>query len=502
MRLLFAFLMTLSLGATSLASRPTSSSLPGSFSELTNFQATSTLKPWRTLQASGYDRGGGFYDSGNFLRVEPGRHYVMLETEGPGCIDRMWFTRKSTEEPYDLLFYLDNRQSPALRIGIDELCAGTRPPFVAPFVGSVNLARYCYVPVGYRSYCKVVLVPTAPPERYTYRENSAGEKILHVYYQLTYRKLPKGHAVRPFRAELEPEEVRAQVLAAERWRQCGSTVWSPLRVSKPVPNASELATDVPPHQETELFRQTGAGVIRELHVRLTGEVAANALRLLIFWDGELQPAVDAPLGTFFAAPDRKSDVHGLWTGANGGEYYCYLPMPYRKSARIVVRSDAAMATTLSARVIASAARPEPDDAYLYARAYDHQPPLPNAHYEVMNAVGRGHFVGLVMDRPGNMEGDDQFYVDGEREPSIHGTGTEDFFSFAWGFSHLAGLPLHGITRHAGAAIPYRFHLPAGVPFQKSLRLVFEHGHANEHQGRYSGVAFYYLLPNRPPPGRH
>lgn len=183
-------------------------------------------------------------------------------------------------------------------------------------------------------------------------------------------------------------------------------------------------------------------------------------------------------------------------------YYCYLTMPYFKPVRIVIRSGADQAISLVARVTVSAVWPGPGEAYLYARAYDHQPPLPASHYEVMNASGRGHFVGLVMDRPGNMEGDNQFYVDGEPEPSIHGTGTEDFFSFAWGFSHLAALPLHGITRHGGAAIPYRFHLPAGVPFQKSLRLVFEHGHANQHQGRYSGVAFYYLLPNPPPFNRH
>jgi len=30
----------------------------------------------------------------------------------------------------------------------------------------------------------------------------------------------------------------------------------------------------------------------------------------------------------------------------------------------------------------------------------------------------------------------------------------------------------------------------GDPFRKSLRPEFEHGQANEHQGRYFGVVFY------------
>jgi len=79
---------------------------------------------------------------------------------------------------------------------------------------------------------------------------------------------------------------------------------------------------------------------------------------------------------------------------------------------------------------------------------------------------------------------------------LHGTGTEDFFNFAWGLSHTAALPLHGITRQAGGPVAYRFHLPAGVPCRESLRITWEHGHDPERgpnldQSRYSGVVFYY-----------
>lgn len=498
MRFLTLLLIALALAAAASAAPPAGLPRPGSFAELLDYRSTPYPKPWRTLQASGYDRGGGFYDSGNFLRVEPGRRYVMLETQGPGCIDRMWFTRKSTDEPYDVLFFLDQREQPALRIGLDELCSGTRAPFVAPFVGSVNLARYCYVPIGFRSYCKVVLVPTAPPERYTYRENSAGEKILHVYYQITYRALPHGAPVRVFRAELEPDEAAAQQAAAEDWQHCGRSPWharTDAGTVEPPPVEQRRSVQLRPKEQTELFAMAGPGTLQELHLRLEGEAPANAFRLEIYWDGAPRPAVGAPLGTFFAAPDRQTSVRGLWLGAAGGEYYCYLPMPFRKSARVIVRSNAEQPVALTARISLRSGSPGARAGYLFAQAYDHQPPLPPTHYEVLDVTGKGQFVGLVMDRPGNMEGDDQFYVDGEPQPAIYGTGTEDFFSFAWGFSHLAALPLHGITRHGGAAIPYRFHLPAGVPFQKSLRLVFEHGHANQHQGRYSGVAFYYLASN-------
>ncbi|HEU4754927.1 MAG TPA: DUF2961 domain-containing protein, partial [Armatimonadota bacterium] len=307
------------------AARP----VPGSFAELADLRAASRLKPWRTLQASGYDRGGGFYDSGNFLREEPGRRYVLMETRGPGCIDRMWFTRKSVREPYDLLVYLDGAAEPAVRLDLEELVSGSRPPFAAPFAGSVDLARFCYVPIGFRRSCKVVLHPTAPPERYSYRENSAGKQIPHVYYQVTYRKLPAGAPVRPFSWSLEPAEAEAMRRAAAAWNGAEPPAAGRER---------RLAAQVPAGGQAVLAELENAGVLRELRLRLPEGTTAEGLRLRMTWDGAVAPAVDVPLGLFFAAPDPHVPVRGLWTGTRDGEYCCRLPMPFRKSARIAVRS--------------------------------------------------------------------------------------------------------------------------------------------------------------------
>ena len=101
-----------------------------------------------------------------------------------------------------------------------------------------------------------------------------------------------------------------------------------------------------------------------------------------------------------------------------------------------------------------------------------------------------------MDRPGHMEGDDSFFVDGEKQPSIRGTGTEDYFNFAWGLSHTGTLALHGITIQDNSPICYRMDIPWAVPFGDSLLITWEHGHntdkgPNLDRKRYSGVAFYY-----------
>ena len=53
--------------------------LPGSLAQLLNIDSLPLPKPWQVSQASGYDRDGGYYDSGNFLRTEPGRRHVLME---------------------------------------------------------------------------------------------------------------------------------------------------------------------------------------------------------------------------------------------------------------------------------------------------------------------------------------------------------------------------------------------------------------------------------------
>ena len=190
-------------------------------------------------------------------------------------------------------------------------------------------------------------------------------------------------------------------------------------------------------------------------------------------------------------------MKGLWLGFDGAEYYSYLPMPFHRKALIALVSDEHRPVSVEGRI---RWRPEPlsaIDCLLHATRYDYTAPPAGQDYRVLDVKGGGHFAGIIMDRPGNMEGDDRFFVDGEQAPSIHGTGTEDFFNFAWGFGHLAGLELHGITHQLGTAVCYRLHLPAGVPFADSLRVTWEHGSGNTDGGRYAGVALYYLAGGAP-----
>jgi hypothetical protein len=124
------------------------------------------------------------------------------------------------------------------------------------------------------------------------------------------------------------------------------------------------------------------------------------------------------------------------------------------------------------------------------------------NYVWMEATGRGHFVGVTMSVLQNQdawwgEGDDMFFIDGEKLPSINGTGSEDYFLGAWDFGGhpfsypLYGAPLVGAELAGRASSAYRFHLDSPIPFTKSIKATIEHGHANARSDNYFSVAYWY-----------
>jgi hypothetical protein len=103
------------------------------------------------------------------------------------------------------------------------------------------------------------------------------------------------------------------------------------------------------------------------------------------------------------------------------------------------------------------------------------------------------------------EGDDPVMIDGEKWPSdIHGTGSEDWFTQAFGFQSHNVFPYNGGSYHNGIYEGYngritvcRHHALAPIIFEKSSRASFEHGHANDRSDDYSIIVCRYQgLPSK------
>jgi hypothetical protein len=241
---------------------------------------------------------------------------------------------------------------------------------------------------------------------------------------------------------------------------------------------------------------------------LQHEESANLFRSAIircYWDGEKTPSVEAPLSDFFGLSfGQWHDYVSIPASATSGGFNCYWPMPFRSGARITLenRSPAPITGLYFNIEIQSDGGVASDALYFHAQFRRAAPAARGKPVTVLQVTGRGHYVGTVLSartlRGVGMrflEGDEAFFVDGEREPSISGTGTEDYFSSGLYFvtGTFAG-PYHGVTvldREKNRVGAYRWHVEDPIPFQKSLRFELEHGPNNDVPADYATLALWY-----------
>jgi hypothetical protein len=299
-----------------------------------------------------------------------------------------------------------------------------------------------------------------------------------------------------------------------------------LGTTEPLSNSD--ARDVPPGQTQTVLDVKGPGKITHIWFTFRGPQptpgaprgAANHQELLLrmYWDGRERPAVEAPLGDFFAnAFGVRSEVISLPVIVEDADSYnCYWCMPFRKSARIEVvnQSDKPLRGLYhNIDWIQLDSLPE-DTPYFHAQYRQEYPVESGKDYVLLETRGKGHYVGTVlavrMRSPAWFgEGDEKIYIDGEVKPSIWGTGTEDYFLSAWGLKKCKtpyfGVPVFDQRGVGTFTSSYRWHVADPIVFTSGIKVTIEHWgwmspdenrdyramSWNEREDDYSSVAFWY-----------
>lgn len=251
--------------------------------------------------------------------------------------------------------------------------------------------------------------------------------------------------------------------------------------------------------------------------------------LRMFWDGEKNPSVQAPIGDFFGMG------HGItknyWSAPlamspeNGQALNSFFAMPFGLSARIQIECnterpiklyfyvdyelyDRESETPLRFHAIwrREITKGIPDNISNALYEFGGENRTGDQNYVLLDAVGKGHYVGCNLNihnlratREWNWygEGDDMIFIDGESwPPSLHGTGMEDYFNTAWCPQQEYCSPYHGIVlgggpNWSGKISVYRFHIEDPIMFEKSIRVTIEHGHNNHRSDDYSSTAYWY-----------
>jgi hypothetical protein len=424
-------------------------------------------------------------DRGQYLRKEQrdGKdEFVLMDAAGPGAIMNIW-----SANPVDagtMIIYLDGDQEPEIEMALTDLVGGGKEPFIKPI--SIELAKgwNSYLPIPYGKHCKVT---TSKPD---------------FYYHIDYRTYAKGTKVETYTAKLAAKSMDKIKAIATKLNDPESAVTAPEGQPQ-----DQAGTMVIPAGERAKLEFIGPGAIHDIRMNVAARDLEAALRgtlLEITFDDHATPDVLTPLGDFFGTAPGINKYKGLPTGvSDDGSLYAHWIMPFKSTAivRFINTTKEEVSLTGNVSVVERAWT----DNALYFRAkwrgVTEIPTRPRQDFNFLDTTGSGRFVGVHMHITNPVadwwgEGDEKIYVDGETFPSWFGTGSEDYFGYAWCSPELYSQAYHAQSRvdgpgNFGHSSNNRYHIIDDIPFTTSFKFDFEVWHWAECNVSQSIVAYWY-----------
>lgn len=482
---------------------------------------------YTTRQFSSYDRDAvepgdsswfANWDRSMFIReeVKEGRkEYVMYETDGPGAVVRFWMTFAGPGAGEGTLrFYFDHESEPTIQGNALEIISGGKlvgdplSSSVSPKTDYKRRGHNLYLPLPYAEHCKITY------ESKNIKDPGATSGGEAVYYNINYRTYENGTPVSTFthdqldNANSLLQQVQKKFIKRNK-----------------VQMLEELETDNESFEETiepgQSYKQTvnGPAAIRRLNVQLEAENQEQALRStiieLVFDDHRM---AWVPVGDFFGTgyQIRPSDT---WytTVTNDQQMYAYWVMPFKESVEIIFHNLGEQPVKLSNSSITwSEWHWEPGNMHFgatwqnYSDLYTGEPKDNEGggnpfDVNYTHLKGEGVYVGDILTLFNTSwvwwgEGDEKIYIDGEAFPSHFGTGSEDYFGYAWVRPEVftnhpfISQPDGSGNITPGYTVNLRFRSLDAIPFRKELKVDMEMWHWVSTIIDYAPTSFFYLKP--------
>jgi hypothetical protein len=490
------------------------------------------------VQYSSYDRGTRIVDAdtvnwwanadlGNYLRKEKtsrGLEWVMAEAEGSGAIIRLW-----SANPEGFVYgrrvwriYLDGSEEPVIEARGKDLLHGKVEPWGPAYAGLRGMGSNFIFPILFSKSAKVTVQ----------RKTGARDQKPMMYYQVNMRLFPEGTRVKSFSWE-EMEKLR------EKIDQAAAVIEDPDSAGEPEGERAEVEVELAPGSEGELFHLDGPAQVSMFRVDVIAnekslDQALGKTLLLMSWDGMPEASVRTPLGDFFGgspgAVVMRSLPASMEPTREGARLVSRWVMPFREKAVISLENRSGERLKVRATVIISPRSWTDDSLYFHA---DYRESLdiktrPYTDMRMVDVKGRGHFVGLQMNVRNPMEyfwwgeGDEKVWVDDDQFPSVFGTGTEDYFGYAWCFQYIRFVhAFHGVsvptrewlivpqiilpvpflweamsnaTAKQAVVSQYRWQIIDAIPFEKNFRFDMEILHHRETTVDVNATAYWYAAP--------
>ena len=452
-------------------------------------------------------------DRSMFLRVEKNnnrREFVMMDAEGPGAIVRFWMTFSGNNSGRGTMrIYVDDYSKPAIEGAAFDILSGTVVT-TAPLATSVselspyaNRGHNLYFPIPYSKRCKVTY------ESENLREDDPGARqrgTEAVYYNINYRTYDAATKVISYSAQ-EMKKNQSFINKIQNQLKNKERETEKIKLS-----LLSLNVNLKPG-ESKSFSIDGMKAIQQLQMEINAANSNQALRstvLEIVFDGE--KTVWTPVGDFYGIGYMPLYTSTWYSQVKKeGLMSAFWVMPFEKSCVITLHNLGNQEVSVTnAAAGYSAWKWDNRSMHFgvtwqqYTRVYP-GPADMALDLNFANLQGKGVYAGDGIALFNTTytwwgEGDEKVFVDGENFPSHIGTGTEDYYGYAWCRPEVftdhpfIAQPLGTGSFTPAYSVNTRYRGLDGIPFTKSIVFDMELWHWTKTKLNYAPVAFWYMRP--------
>lgn len=463
--------------------------------------------------STSYDREGYNRDYDQRLYIDEKGHQVLMDVKGPGCVYKLFLPTVGSPDDF-LHVYIDDCRTPLISGSIQDIFSGQIPYIPKELVeinvpgvkGTVRQSGYImYMPIPFSKGIKITTTA------------DSGQLF---YYHIDYVVYPPETDIDSYRRNQDNSlliDVMQNGLGICGQKKegtfemgCGETnTFFSLKDMTAQITCLRLKMD-------KIYARDG---IQQDYLLL------NNLRLKIFFDGEINPSVDAPLSGIFGfsthgldpnAPDYRTKC--LAFGIDEKDWlYLKFPMPFKDRVEMQIENNnCGEKLYIQYEIYISEFSADTKWGYFKAKQIQMEAKSEDKNdMRLLKLHGAGRFVGIVSSMDTNvspedgeyLEGDEHIYIDGSKTPQVNGTGTEDFYNgaFYW-CSGTLSRPFYGCgynSKWAHDSVPcrndktyksmaYRILIGDSIPFKNKFIFDMEHGPVNDCYETVDCVLFYYL----------
>ena len=435
--------------------------------------------------------------------------HVLAEMDGPGCVTRIWSA--DPDDAGKIRIYLDDAKEPVIEAPLTELLGGKwktkidgkeTTSFPDPIACERSRGFNLYFPIAYAKHCKITV---DKPD---------------LYYHVDYRTYAKGTEVETFSLKQVIEKSKDMTETVSLLRDA-SDVSSKYHISQEafVRGHLDAGGTSKPGGKLKMLSLPGPQSVVSLTASVYNtddlEAALRELVLVVTFDDSKEPQIWCPLGDFFGSSPGVNRYRSLPLAVyrqlfGGVDLVSNWPLPFEKKAVFEVYNFSKKVQAdvkIDVRTVGYAWTDRSMHFHAKWRTADMKT-RPFHDWTYCDLKGKGVFVGdmlSVMNPVGAWwgEGDEKIFVDGEKFPSWFGTGSEDYYGYAWSdptpFQHAYHNQTRCDGKGTGATFGLtsinRFHILDNIPFEKSFRFDMECWHWDPNVTvNYAATSYWYARP--------